>query len=279
MPIKNLHAFTLSVSKKATLPPMKILNLTLSVLLISSAYTARADEMLVDQFEDTNEFLTPQVEDVEKMLASETWAYRFELVRKNGTTTLLSEKNTHVMLKPASTMKIFTGFWAFKLNNRSNAYIYQMLRQSVNSMADNTAQRMGGVLAMEDYYRDKGLEINNSTFNAADGSGLSYDNKATCDTEIKLLRLIRKDAEYQTFKKLMAQPGKDGTLRKRLTVYSGKLFAKTGTLAKTAALTGFLETSKGTVLFCVMADYLKGSVANARVKIDSMVKKNYALVK
>ena len=174
-------------------------------------------------------------------------------------------------------MKIFTGFWAYKLKNRTNAYIYQMLRQSVNSMADSTSQRMGGVLAMQDYYIEQGLPLDSSNFIAADGSGLSYDNKATCEIEIKLLKFIRNDAQYQTFKKLMAQPGKDGTLKTRLKNYAGILFAKTGTLAKTASLTGFIETKKGTVAFCVMADYLNGSVANARVKIDAMVKKNYNL--
>lgn len=252
---------------------MKKLNFALLFITLSTS-AAFAEEL---SFEDTEEFLAPHVESVAEILAAETWAYKFELVRSNGTTSVLSAQNRNVMLKPASTMKIFTGFWAYKEKNRSDAYINQMLRQSVNSMADSTAQRMGGVLAMEDYYRDHGLDLNDSNFTAADGSGLSYSNKATCEVEIALLKLIKKDKNYQSFKKLMAQPGKDGTLKNRLSGYKGLVFAKTGTLAKTAALTGFLETKKGTVLFCVMADYLKGSVATARVKIDKMVQKNYNL--
>lgn len=273
---------------------MKILNLAFLVLAIT-ATSAYADE---PSFEDTEEFMVPQDEKIVDVLASETWAYKFELIKTNGTTSVLTEQNKDVMVKPASTMKIFTGFWAYKLKNRTDAYIYQMLRQSVNSMADSTAQRMGGVYAMEDYYNEQGLELNSSNFVAADGSGLSYDNKATCEVEIKLLKHIRADANYQTFKKLMAQPGKDGTLKTRLKNYAGILFAKTGTLAKTAALTGFIETKKGTVAFCVMADYLKATskavrvkkkdgtyktvyqdttLTNARAKIDAMVKKNYNL--
>lgn len=273
---------------------MKILNLALLFIAITST-AAHADEL---SFEDTNEFLTPHDEKVEDILANETWAYKFELVRANGTTTVLSEQNINVMLKPASTMKIFTGYWAYKEKNRTDAYIYQMLRQSVNSMADATSQRMGGVLAMEDYYKDLGLDLNSTNFIAADGSGLSYDNQATCEAEINLLKLIKKDASYSKFKKLMAQPGKDGTLKTRLTGLSGLVFAKTGTLAKTAALSGFVETNKGTVLFCVIGDYLKATskavrvkkknggyrtvyqdttLTNARAKIDKMVQNNYSL--
>lgn len=271
---------------------MKILNLAL-VFFVISATSAYAEELTS---EDTQEFLEPHDEKIVDILASETWAYKFELIRPNKTTSVLSVQNKDVMLKPASTMKIFTGFWAYKLKNRTDAYIYQMLRQSVNSMADATAQRMGGVYAMEDYYNEQGLGLDSTNFIAADGSGLSYDNRATCEIEIKLLKHIRSDANYQTFKKLMAQPGKDGTLKTRLTGYKGLLFAKTGTLAKTAALSGFLETKKGTVVFCVMGDYLKATskavrvkkknggyktvysdttLTNARAKIDAMVKKNY----
>lgn len=252
---------------------MKVLNLALMVFFITSA-AAHAEAL---SFEDTEEFLQLQDETLVDVLASETWAYKFELIRPNKSTRVLTEKNKDVLLKPASTMKIFTGFWAYKLKNRSNTYISQMLRQSVNSMADATVQRMGGVYAMEDYYNDQGLELDSSNFVAADGSGLSYDNRTNCEVQIRLLKHIRQDANYHTFKKLMAQPGKNGTLQGRLKNYAGILFAKTGTLAKTAALSGFIETRKGTVAFCVMADYLKGSVSNARTKIDAMVKKNYNL--
>lgn len=52
---------------------------------------------------------------------------------------------------------------------------------------------------------------------------------------------------------------------------------KTDTLNKTASLSGFLETPKGTVVFCGLSDYLNISLTSARKKIDAMVKKNYGL--
>lgn len=255
---------------------MNILKLLFCVAILGSLQ-AYAEDSYAPSFEDTEEFLAPVTESI-ILAPKDSWAYKFELIRK-ADTKVLSTKNANLLLKPASTMKLFTGWWAFQNKNRTDAYLSQMLKDSVNSMADSTQQRMGGVLAMEDYYRDHGLDLNDSNFTAADGSGLSYDNKATCQVEIDLLKLIKSDKNYARFKQLLAQPGKKGTLKTRLTGLSGKVFAKTGTLNKTASLSGFIETAKGTVVFCVMSDYLTTSVNTARKKIDAMVKKNYALAK
>jgi D-alanyl-D-alanine carboxypeptidase len=252
---------------------MKLLKLSL-LLLVFAAGNIKAVDSYEASFEDTAEFLGP--EDTE-FTPRETWAYHFELITPKGVTKLLTQQDTQVLVKPASTMKIFTGWWAFKMKNRTDSYLYQMLRRSDNNMAEATAQRLGGVLTMQDWYIEQGLPLDETNFIAADGSGLSYDNRATCEIEIKLLRMIKKDASYSRFKRLLAQPGKDGTLKTRLTGYTGKLFAKTGTLNRTASLSGFLETSKGTVVFCVLSDYLNISLTSARKKIDAMVKKNYGL--
>jgi D-alanyl-D-alanine carboxypeptidase/D-alanyl-D-alanine-endopeptidase (penicillin-binding protein 4) len=73
----------------------------------------------------------------------------------------------------------------------------------------------------------------------------------------------------------LAQPGKNGTLKSRLKNLKGKVFAKTGTLKKTAALSGFIEAPQGTIVFCVMSDYLDKTLAAERARIDSMVTQNY----
>lgn len=258
---------------------MKFMKFAVLGLLLASQAQA------FEAYEDSDEFLSQEMETNftdnahESVTPNEIWTYQFELVKKDNTTKVISKQNENTLVKPASTMKLFTGYMAYKKGVRTDAYLYQMLRQSVNNMAEATVQKMGGVYAMEDWFKAKGLNLNESNFTAADGSGLSYDNKATCAIEIKLLKMIKADATYSRFKKLLAQPGKDGTIQKRLTGLKGLVFAKTGTLAKTASLTGFVETPKGTMLFCVMSDYLKGSVNNARNKIDAMVIKNYNLAR
>ena len=253
---------------------MKAFLLFLLILPLSLTW-AQSSSNEAASFEDSPEFLSPR-EEYES--APETWSYAFELLNADGSISPLFSQNTSILLKPASTMKIFSAWWAFDKKFRSDAYLSQMLKKSVNAMADETVQNMGGVLALADYYRELGLTINDETFRAADGSGLSYENKTTCETEMALLKLIRSNKNYERFKQFLAQPNQTGTLQNRLTSLSGKLFAKTGTLNRTASLAGFVETRRGTMIFCVLSDYLLIPVADARVKIDGMVKKQYSLL-
>lgn len=246
-------------------------------LLLVCALSAHAEDSYESSFEDTTEFLAPLAP--EPVTQSETWAYGFVLIKPNGSTRTLTSQNLNLMLKPASTLKLFTGWWSFQRETRTDAYLAIMLRESVNTMADDTQQRMGGIFAMEDNYREWGIDLTTANFKAADGSGLSYDNFTTCGVQISLLKKIKGSKTYTRFKKLLAQPKIKGTLKTRLTGFSGLVFAKTGTLAKTASLSGFLETKRGTVAFCVMGDYLSTSLVNARKKIDKMVRTNYYLVK
>jgi D-alanyl-D-alanine carboxypeptidase/D-alanyl-D-alanine-endopeptidase (penicillin-binding protein 4) len=142
-------------------------------------------------------------------------------------------------------------------------------------MAQSTLVRLGGTEAMENYFRNLGLSVSNSTLRVADGSGLSYANQSNCAIQIELLELIHRDADYDTFKNLMAQPGQAGTLEKRLKSLKGKVFAKTGTLKKTAALSGFIEAPQGVIVFCAISDYLNTTLASERNRLDQQVILNY----
>lgn len=230
-----------------------------------------------DSIEDTPEFLADQYDPyaTDGKAIAPTYAHVFKLLRPDGTTQVLAQKNANLLMKPASTMKIFTGWWAYQEKSRTDAYLSQMLKYSVNSMAQNTMVALGGVDAMKDYYRNLGLTVSNQTFRPADGSGLSYANQTNCAVQIELLEKIRRDGEYVTFRDMLAQPRRNGTLKKRLTRLTGKVFAKTGTLKKTAALSGFIEAPRGTIVFCVISDYLNKSLATERARIDAMVLQNY----
>jgi D-alanyl-D-alanine carboxypeptidase len=229
----------------------------------------------LDPYEDTAENLAPQVEhnrQVPNLKArAGTWTFAFELIKADGTIEILSEQNRSVVVKPASTMKLFTSWFAYKSLFRDNVYLAKMLKESVNEMADTTLKSMGGTIALKAFYAEEGLVLNTPYFIQADGSGLSYDNKTNCATEIDLLKLIHRDPSYNEYKALLAQPGEEGTLKERLLALKGTLFAKTGTLNKTASLTGFVETNSGTLLFCILTDYLPGPSRNYRPKIDAMV--------
>lgn len=231
-----------------------------------------------DPYEDTVENLSDQAELNRSVpdfkTRNGTWVYAFELMLPDGTSQVLSEANRDVLVKPASTMKLFTGWFAFKKGFRTNTYLGQMLKESVNAMADSTLKSMGGTKALKAFYASEGLSLNTTNFIQADGSGLSYTNKTNCSSQIELLKLMYRDPSYEVYKNLMAQPGEEGTLKDRLSDLQGKLFAKTGTLKRTASLSGIVETNAGTVLFCVLTDYLPAPSRNYRPKIDAMVLRN-----
>ena len=248
----------------------------LAFLILASVQSKAADSY-AQSFEDTPEFLAPQPGPT--FAPRETWAYVFDVIRNDGTVVTLSSDKEWEMLKPASTLKLFTGWWAFQKQFRTDAYLSKMLHESVNLMAQETLEGMGGLVAMEEYYAETEVPLDPANFIAVDGSGLSYDNRMTCEIQIKLLKLMRAHPNYNRFKKFLAQPKQVGTLKDRLSLYSGKLFAKTGTLNKTASLSGFLESTKGTMVFCVMSDYLERSLVSARKRIDHMVKVNYNLIR
>ena len=104
--------------------------------------------------EDTEEFLAEQFDPylTDDKAATPTYSHVFKLIRPNGTTKLLAYKNMNVKMKPASTVKLFTGWWAYQEKARTNEYLGQMLRDSVNSMAQNTLVKLGGTEAMRDYF-------------------------------------------------------------------------------------------------------------------------------
>lgn len=242
----------------------------LSILCLISAPT-----WAFDPYEDTAENLAPQVEEnrsAPNLKARQgTWAYAFELMLPDGSSQVLSESNRTVLVKPASTIKLFTSWFAYKKGFRTNNYLGTMLKTSSNPMADSTLKAMGGARALKNFFATEGLALTNSNYIQADGSGLSYTNKNNCSVQMDLLKLIYRDPGYEDFKVLMARPGEEGTLKTRLLSLRGNLFAKTGTLKRTASLTGFVETKSGTLLFCILTDYLPAASAGYRPRIDKMV--------
>lgn len=222
------------------------------------------------------------------------WAFQFLYINKaDGSVKVLSQSNIHDVVKPASTLKIFTGWLAFLNESYPQKSLSVMLHKSDNQMADaalrSVAQKKGfsenpmtnGLKIMKSSY--VGLEDGNK-FDPKNGSGLnnyandSYEdwNKVTVRLETHLLHRIYKSGKYSQFKKLLAQPGQFGTLKRRLgaTNNLGRVYAKTGTLAKTKALAGYVDTKKGVLIFSIIGDKLQVSTSSAMVNIDTIVYKH-----
>ncbi len=107
-----------------------------------------------------------------------------------------------------------------------------------------------------------------------DGSGLSTHDLVTPRAMTQLLAFAVTQPWYGDFRAALPVGGVDGTLATRFSasLLKGKVFAKTGSLGESRALSGYLVTaSRRTLLFCVFDDnHLPGSSAD-RVLMDRIV--------
>jgi D-alanyl-D-alanine carboxypeptidase/D-alanyl-D-alanine-endopeptidase (penicillin-binding protein 4) len=93
----------------------------------------------------------------------------------------------------------------------------------------------------------------------ADGSGLSRHNLVTASTIVRILQVLaRNPAHAEAFAATLPIAGKDGTIAGRLkaTRGEGNVRAKTGTLGRVRALSGYLTTAAGErLVFSVIANH------------------------
>lgn len=87
-------------------------------------------------------------------------------------------------------------------------------------------------------------------FAVRDGSGLSRHDYLTPRTVVKVLDAMRRHPEFRAFYDALPIAGVDGTVRGRMkdTPAMGNLRAKTGTLDKARALSGYVTTADGRLL-------------------------------
>jgi D-alanyl-D-alanine carboxypeptidase/D-alanyl-D-alanine-endopeptidase (penicillin-binding protein 4) len=89
-----------------------------------------------------------------------------------------------------------------------------------------------------------------ATWDLSDGSGMSTYNRVTPRMVARFLHWTSLQPWSEAFRSTLAVGGVDGTLSRRFreTPLQGRIFAKTGTLTGTNALSGFMQTAKGEML-------------------------------
>ncbi len=107
-----------------------------------------------------------------------------------------------------------------------------------------------------------------------DGSGLSPKDLVTPRATVQLLAYAATQPWFATWKAALPVSGVDGTLGGRFKdgALKGKVFAKTGTLGESRALSGYVECASGkTVIFSVMADDHAPVGSSDRAVMDKIV--------
>ena len=87
-------------------------------------------------------------------------------------------------------------------------------------------------------------------FRIRDGSGLSYQDKLSVRTVLKILGAMAKRPDFAVFRRSLSIAGVDGTLKDRMrgTAAAGNVRAKTGTLNAASSLSGYVTTAGGHTL-------------------------------
>ncbi len=126
-------------------------------------------------------------------------------------------------------------------------------RQGSGSLAD-------GLTAERALFEQAGIP--RSGYDFSDGSGMSTYNRISPRGAVSLLRWAQTQPWGTAWRASLPVGGTDGTLRRRFagTALEGRIFAKTGTLNATAALSGYLIAASGQELtFSLLAnDVLDG---------------------
>jgi D-alanyl-D-alanine carboxypeptidase/D-alanyl-D-alanine-endopeptidase (penicillin-binding protein 4) len=157
------------------------------------------------------------------------------------------------------------------------------LKESQNLHAEMMLRRLGkawgrdgsgaqGVRVVRQFLMNAGLDGTEFVF--YDGSGLSAKDLVTPRATVQLLAYAATQPWFARWKAALPVGGVDGTLANRFKAapLKGHVYAKTGTLGESRALSGYVDAASGrTVIFSILVDnHTPGSSAD-RVVMDKIV--------
>lgn len=148
--------------------------------------------------------------------------------------------------------------WAERLGGIDSPFVEQLLitvlKNSQNLYAETLYKRVSAGEKPASYAASRDIEsafltnevgVDPAEFRFVDGSGLAPDDLVTPAAIVKMLRWMNAPERRSFWWTVMAQPGEEGTLKKRLLNYHDRLRGKTGTVAGVNTLAGFVVGRDG----------------------------------
>ena len=109
-------------------------------------------------------------------------------------------------------------------------------------------------------------------FRFVDGCGLSPDDLVTPRAIVTLLRWMNEPSRRAIWWMLLARPGDEGTLRRRLLPFADRMRGKTGSINGVNALSGILNMPQGDHrYFSIIVNHNAGDSSDALKAIDAVV--------
>lgn len=157
-------------------------------------------------------------------------------------------------------------------NVKSNNHFAEYIFKYIGSKKSIPSTFKSSVSVIEDFWHKRGLPVDQLFQN--DGSGLSPNNGVSAAFFVELLSYMRKESKYSdVFSKSLAVGGLTGTLSTFLfkTPLQGKVFAKSGTLARVKSYAGYLETGNTTLAFAIIVNNPNGSSSEVVKKMEKFL--------
>lgn len=152
------------------------------------------------------------------------------------------------------------------LKNSQNLYAEMLFKRSSASGAYDESQWLERRFAID----EAGVAANE--FRLLDGCGLSPDDLVTPAAIVKVLRWMNAPGRRGVWWMTLAQPGGEGTLRRRLTNLPDRLRGKTGTINGVNALSGIIAGQKGGYrYFSVIVNHHIADSSDATRVLDAIV--------
>jgi len=157
-----------------------------------------------------------------------------------------------------------------RITNKLSQNLHAELLLRRVSRENGSGSIADGQAALRKVMASAGLPQNG--YSLADGSGMSTYNRITPRAAVTLLAWVARQPWGAAWRDTLPVGGVDGTLggRFRGTPLSGRIFAKTGSLNASRALSGYLVTAKGqTLVFSALANDIPDDAdAQASAAVD-----------
>lgn len=163
--------------------------------------------------------------------------------------------------------------WVYPILNTSQNLFAEMLLKQLGRLAGDGGSWEEGRRIERRFLVDS-VGIDSTHFAIEDGSGLSAGNVLTPRAFTRLLAWMRAHPRYEAWVAGMPRSGSAGSLRQRFldTPVEGRVLAKTGTINRVNALSGYVERADGRVLvFSVIANHHAIGSSGMVPAIDSLV--------
>jgi serine-type D-Ala-D-Ala carboxypeptidase/endopeptidase (penicillin-binding protein 4) len=158
--------------------------------------------------------------------------------------------------------------------NLESVNIYaEALVRAVGQVSSNKGIPSAGIDAIENYWKNKGVDLNG--FFMEDGSGLSPKNAVTARQLANILRVAAADnAIFPSLYESLPKAGETGTLKNMFkgTKAIGRLRAKSGSMTRVRSYSGYVTRANGKMWsFSVIVNNYNCSGSEMRAKLQELM--------